>query len=123
MWGTWKTLLRVHDGNMLATVPIYLAGDPGIGAKEVPAEASTTRPFVAEITILPRERKPDTPQVSAPHMARVQINTIMQPINHSDCGASGLRSRCRMVISATNGRVVDASAGTSFAPMPGSPAR
>ena len=63
VWGTWKTLLRVHDGNTLAAVPVFLAADPGIGAKEVPAEASTTRPFVAEITILQRERKPDTPQV------------------------------------------------------------
>jgi hypothetical protein len=61
--GSWKTLLRVHDGTMLAAVPIYLAGDPGIGAPEVPAEASTTRPFVAEITILQRERNPDTPEV------------------------------------------------------------
>jgi hypothetical protein len=60
--GTWKTLLRVHDGRTLAAVPIFLAGDPGIGAKEVPAEASTTRPFVAEITILQRERSPDIPQ-------------------------------------------------------------
>ncbi|MDT5016093.1 MAG: hypothetical protein QOD39_2253 [Mycobacterium sp.] len=63
VWGTWKTLLRVHDGKTLAAVPIYLAGDPGIGAKEVPAEASMTRPFVGDITILQRERKPDTPQV------------------------------------------------------------
>jgi hypothetical protein len=61
VWGTWKTLLRVQDGKTLAAVPIYLAGDPGIGAKEVPAEASFTRPFVAEITILQRERNPDTP--------------------------------------------------------------
>jgi hypothetical protein len=61
-WGTWKTLLRLHDGKTLAAVPIYLAGDPGIGAKEVPAEASFTRPFVAEITILQRERNPETPQ-------------------------------------------------------------
>ncbi|KUH96482.1 hypothetical protein [Mycobacterium sp. IS-1556] len=60
--GTWKTLLRVHDGRTLAAVPIYLAGDPGIGAEEVPAEASMTRPFVAEITILQRERSPDIPQ-------------------------------------------------------------
>ncbi|OBI82394.1 hypothetical protein [Mycobacterium sp. E740] len=59
--GTWKTLLRVHDGRMLTAVPIYLAGDPGIGAKEVPADASMTRPFVAEITILQRERSPDIP--------------------------------------------------------------
>jgi hypothetical protein len=59
--GTWKTLLRVHDGRMLTAVPIYLAGDPGIGAKEVPADASMTRPFVSEITILQRERSPDIP--------------------------------------------------------------
>jgi len=39
--GTWKTLLRVHDGHMLTAVPIFLAADPGIGAKEVPAEATT----------------------------------------------------------------------------------
>jgi hypothetical protein len=63
VWGTWKTLLRLHDGRTLAAVPIYLAGDPGIGAKEVPAEASMTRPFVAEITILQRERNPETPAV------------------------------------------------------------
>jgi hypothetical protein len=60
--GEWKTLLRVHDGRMLTAVPIYLAGDPGIGVQEVPADASMTRPFVAEITILQRERSPDIPQ-------------------------------------------------------------
>ena len=63
VWGTWKTLLRVHDGKTLTAVPIYLAADPGIGAAEVPAQASMTRPFVAEITILQRERSPDTPVV------------------------------------------------------------
>jgi len=62
-WGTWKTLLRLHDGKTLAAVPIYLAADPGIGAAEVPTQASFTRPFVAEITILQRERNPDTPVV------------------------------------------------------------
>jgi hypothetical protein len=44
-------------------VPIYLAADPGIGAAEVPAMTSVTRPFVQELTILQRERKPDTPEV------------------------------------------------------------
>jgi hypothetical protein len=62
VWGTWKTLLRLHDGTTLTAVPIYLAGDPGIGAKEVPAESQFTRPFVGEITILQRERNPETPQ-------------------------------------------------------------
>jgi hypothetical protein len=61
--GQWKTLLRVHDGSTLTAVPIYLHGDPGIGAAEVPAEAAMTRPFVPEVTILQRERNPDTPQV------------------------------------------------------------
>jgi len=61
VWGSWKTLLRLHDGRTLAAVPVYLAADPGIGAKEVPAEATFTRPFVADITILQRERNPDTP--------------------------------------------------------------
>ena len=60
--GTWKTLIRVHDGRTLTAVPVYLAGDPGIGAEEVPAEATMTRPFVAEITILQRERSPDIPE-------------------------------------------------------------
>jgi hypothetical protein len=63
VWGSWKTLLRVHDGKTMAAVPIFLAADPGIGAPEVPAQASMTRPFVPEITILQRERSPDTPVV------------------------------------------------------------
>jgi hypothetical protein len=63
VWGSWKTLLRVHDGRILAAVPVFLAADPGIGVPETPAEATMTRPFVAEITILQRERSPDTPQV------------------------------------------------------------
>jgi hypothetical protein len=63
VYGKWKTLLRVHDGRILTAVPIYLAGDPGIGAPEIPAQANMTRPFVAEITILQRERSPQTPMV------------------------------------------------------------
>jgi hypothetical protein len=60
--GKWKTLLRLHDGHVMAAVPIYLEGDPGIGAAEVPAEATMTRPFQGEASILQRERNPDTPQ-------------------------------------------------------------
>jgi hypothetical protein len=61
VWGSWKTLLRLHDGRTLTAVPIYLAADPGIGAREIPAQASMTRPFVHEVTILQRERNPNTP--------------------------------------------------------------
>jgi hypothetical protein len=56
VWGSWKTLLRVQDGRTMAAVPIFLPADPGIGAKELPAQASMTREFVREITVLQRER-------------------------------------------------------------------
>jgi hypothetical protein len=62
VWGQWKTLLRVQDGYTMSAVPIYLAADPGINVPETPAEANMTRPFVHEITILQRERTPDTPE-------------------------------------------------------------
>ncbi|MBV9515614.1 MAG: hypothetical protein JO280_16485 [Mycobacteriaceae bacterium] len=71
VWGDWKTLLRVQDGKTMAGVPIYLPADPGINK---PAEGvATTRPdaqsifgavhFQPEITILQRERTPNTPAV------------------------------------------------------------
>jgi hypothetical protein len=62
VWGSWKTMVRVHDGRIFTVAPIYLAADPGIGTQEIPAEASMARPFVQEITILQRERSPDIPQ-------------------------------------------------------------
>ncbi|WP_445169942.1 hypothetical protein ACTXG7_11870 [Mycolicibacterium sp. Dal123E01] len=61
IWGQWKTLLRVQDGTMMAGVPIYLPADPGINAEAVPAELTSTRPFVPEITILQRERNLNHP--------------------------------------------------------------
>lgn len=59
--GTWKTVLRVQDGRTQTALPIFMAADPGIGAEEVPALDSFTRPFVAEITVLQRERSFDHP--------------------------------------------------------------
>ncbi|MDV3123742.1 hypothetical protein M1247_02330 [Mycobacterium sp. 21AC1] len=59
--GSWKTVLRVQDGNIMAGVPVYLPADPGIGAQETAAQASSTRDFVQEITLLQRERNLDHP--------------------------------------------------------------
>ncbi|WP_330234032.1 hypothetical protein OHA40_04065 [Nocardia sp. NBC_00508] len=59
--GTWKTVLRLQDGRVLTALPIFMAADPGIGAEEVPALTSFTRPFIAEITVLQRERSFDHP--------------------------------------------------------------
>ncbi len=60
-WGSWKTLLRVQDGYTMTAVPIYEPADDAIPAPEVPALASSTRPFVQEVTILQRERDQNAP--------------------------------------------------------------
>ncbi|MFE6858221.1 hypothetical protein [Nocardia sp. NPDC057668] len=59
--GSWKTVLRIQDGRTQTALPIYMAADPGIGAVEVPALESFRRDFVAEITVLQRERSFDHP--------------------------------------------------------------
>lgn len=53
--GTWKTLLRLHDGRTLTAIPIYLPADEAIGEQEVPAEDGMTRSAIPEIEILQRE--------------------------------------------------------------------
>ncbi|MEU2092044.1 hypothetical protein ABZ531_26220 [Nocardia beijingensis] len=60
-YGSWKTVLRLQDGRVLTAAPIFMAADPGIGVEEVPALTSFTRPFIAEITVLQRERSFDYP--------------------------------------------------------------
>lgn len=59
--GSWKTVLRIQDGTTMAGVPVFLPADPGIGAEETPAQASATRDFVQEITLLQRERNLNHP--------------------------------------------------------------
>lgn len=61
VWGDWKTLLRVQDGRTMTAVPIYEPADDAIPAPEVPALATSTRPFVLEVTILQRERDQSAP--------------------------------------------------------------
>lgn len=61
VWGEWKTLLRVQDGRTMTAVPIWEPADAAIPAPEVPALASSTRPFVLEVTILQRERDQGAP--------------------------------------------------------------
>ncbi|GAA4536923.1 hypothetical protein [Mycobacterium paraffinicum] len=61
VWGDWKTLLRVQDGRTMTAVPIYEPADAAIPAPEVPALATSTRPFVLEVTILQRERDQSAP--------------------------------------------------------------
>ena len=58
--GSWKTLLRVHDGRTLAASPIYLPADAAIGAVALPA-VTATRPLAQEVEILQRERDLSVP--------------------------------------------------------------
>jgi hypothetical protein len=55
--GTWKTLLRIHDGRTLTAIPIYLPADEALGEDELPAEDGMTRAAIPEIEILQRELK------------------------------------------------------------------
>ena len=61
VWGSWKTLLRIHDGRMLAAVPIWAPADDAIPVKEIPVQLNSTRPFTFEVSILQRERDPGVP--------------------------------------------------------------
>src|SRR3712207_2799395 len=53
--GTWKTLLRIHDGRVLTAVPIYLPQDDALGEDEIPAEDGMTRSAIPEVEILQRD--------------------------------------------------------------------
>ena len=55
--GTWKALLRIHDGRVLTAMPIYLPEDQALGEGEIPAEDGMTRAAIPEIEILQRELK------------------------------------------------------------------
>lgn len=63
--GPWKTLLRLHRGAELQSVPVYLPADPDIPADEVPAEPTVRRAFVDDKSILQREAVGGTPALQA----------------------------------------------------------
>jgi hypothetical protein len=55
VYGKWKSMLRLENGRGVRAVPVYLPEDSAIPAKEVPATAHFTRPFVRDKKILQRE--------------------------------------------------------------------
>jgi hypothetical protein len=55
VYGKWKSMLRLENGRGMRAVPVYLPEDSAIPAKEVPATAHFTRPFVRDKKILQRE--------------------------------------------------------------------
>jgi hypothetical protein len=57
--GKWKSTLRLHEGNAVQGMAIYFPEDKAVPAKEIPATASFTRPFMEDKELLQREQKPD----------------------------------------------------------------
>jgi hypothetical protein len=63
--GDWKAMIRLHEGNSLTALPIYLPRDEAIPAAEVPARRAFTRSFVDETQILQREKTGGSPTLVA----------------------------------------------------------
>jgi hypothetical protein len=55
--GDWKAMVRLHTGNAILAMPIYLPGDPAIPAREVPAEPRFERAFQLDSEVLRREER------------------------------------------------------------------
>jgi hypothetical protein len=64
VYGNWKALIRLHNGNSLTVAPIFLPEDKAIPAKEVPAPAQFTREFVPDHEVLQREQKSSAPALT-----------------------------------------------------------
>jgi hypothetical protein len=64
--GNWKAMLRLEYGRGVRAVPVYLPEDKAIPAREVPAPAHFTRPFVRDKKILQREAVGGTAWLTLP---------------------------------------------------------
>jgi hypothetical protein len=53
--GQWKALIRLHNGRVMISAPIFMPEDQAIDAEEVPAEPEFTREFVLGEELLLRE--------------------------------------------------------------------
>lgn len=56
--GKWKSVIRLHAGSTMISVPVYLPADPVIPVTGVDAPQRFTRRFVADSALLRREEKP-----------------------------------------------------------------
>jgi hypothetical protein len=63
--GDWKAMVRMHRGDSLTALPIYLPADDAIPAAEVPARETFTRAFVDETQVLQREQTAGGPLLVA----------------------------------------------------------
>ncbi|HEX8054886.1 MAG TPA: hypothetical protein VF517_18020 [Thermoleophilaceae bacterium] len=59
--GSWKAILRLHSGNRIVGVPIFMPRDTAIPAAEVPASPRFERAFALDRKNLQREQKDGVP--------------------------------------------------------------
>jgi hypothetical protein len=59
VYGTWKTLVRLHKGSVMEAVAVSMPQDTAIPVAAIPAELRSTRPFLSERRLIQRERKPN----------------------------------------------------------------
>ncbi|GAA3354618.1 hypothetical protein GCM10020366_69330 [Saccharopolyspora gregorii] len=59
--GTWKTMIRFHQGRAQVAIPVYMPSDTAIGLPAVPADAQFSRDSQPEWQVLQRETKQDVP--------------------------------------------------------------
>jgi hypothetical protein len=62
--GDWKAMIRMHNGNSLTAMPVYLPEDKAIPVKGVAAPAQFERTFVADHSVLQREQKTAAPALT-----------------------------------------------------------
>jgi hypothetical protein len=77
LYGDWKTLIRLQNGNALNGLPIYAPQDDAIPVAGVPAPRSFTRPFVADHKLLQREAKTRDPAVTLGAYAVIVFFTVL----------------------------------------------
>jgi hypothetical protein len=63
--GSWKTMIRLHKGDSLTALPVYLPRDAAIPVGEIPAPHSFSRAFRNEHKLLQREQKGGGPVLVA----------------------------------------------------------
>lgn len=59
--GTWKTALRVHKGDIMGSIPIYMPADAALKLSETPADPTFTRPVEMDRKMMQRERRSNVP--------------------------------------------------------------
>jgi hypothetical protein len=76
VYGNWKAMVRLHEGDSLTALPIYLPRDAAIPVGEVPAPARFTRAFGDEHKLLQREQKGGGPALVAVAYTTVAAITL-----------------------------------------------